>query len=165
MAKEGTVAPRERVNITYQPATGAAKEQIELPLKFLMLADLTGQPDARPVEERTPISVDKDNFGRVMAEQKLMVQAMVPNRLTDEAGAELGVSLQVRGLADLTPDGIANQVPALQQLLELRNALIALKGPLGNLPAFRRKIQSLLGDDQARKRLASELGRDQDERQ
>jgi type VI secretion system protein ImpB len=161
MAKEGTVAPRERVNITYQPATGTAKEQVELPLKFLLLADLTGQVDPRPVEERAPISVDKDNFGRVMAEQGLTVRAMVPNRLSDEAGDELAVSLQIRGLADLTPDGIAHQVPELQQLLELRSALIALKGPLGNLPSFRRKIQGLLADDQARKRLASELGRDQ----
>ena len=32
MAKEGTVAPRERVNITYRPATGDAKEDVEAPL-------------------------------------------------------------------------------------------------------------------------------------
>jgi type VI secretion system protein ImpB len=29
---------------------------------------------------------------------------------------------------------------------------------MGNIPAFRRKIQSLLADDDARKRLMSELG-------
>ncbi len=162
MAKEGTVAPKERVNITYRPATANAQEQIELPLKFLMLADFTGQPDARPVEERAPISVDKDNFARVLAEQRLHVEALVPNRLLDEPGAELGVSLDFRSLADFGPDGIASQVPALQQLLELRNALIALKGPIGNMPAFRRKIQQLLGDEQTRKQLASELGRNQD---
>ncbi len=144
MAKEGTVAPRERVNITYRPATANAQEQVELPLKFLMLADLTGQPDARPVEERTPISVDKDNFARVMAEQRLRVDATVPDRLQDEPGAELSVSLNIQALADFGPDGIASQVPALRKLLELRNALIALKGPLGNVPGFRRKLQGLL---------------------
>jgi type VI secretion system protein ImpB len=157
MAKEGTIAPRERVNITYQPATAGAQEQVELPLKFLLLADLTGQPDSRPVEERTPVSVDKDNFARVMAEQKLVVSASVANLLTSEPGGSLEVALQVRGLADLTPDGIAEQVPELQQLLELRRALIALKGPLGNVPGFRRKIQALLGDELTRKQLASEL--------
>lgn len=161
MAKEGTVAPKERVNITYQPATGGAQEQVELPLKFLLLADLIGAPDTRPVEERTPISVDKDNFARVMAEQKLTVRTSVPNRLSDEPGAELSIALHVRGLADLTPDGIAEQVPELQKLLELRRALIALKGPLGNVPSFRRKIQGLLADEHARKQLASELGRNE----
>ncbi|TFG58762.1 MAG: type VI secretion system contractile sheath small subunit, partial [Deltaproteobacteria bacterium] len=33
MAKEGTVAPKERVNIVYRPALGDAKEEVELPLK------------------------------------------------------------------------------------------------------------------------------------
>ncbi len=157
MAKEGSVAPKERVNITYKPATGDSREAVELPLKMLVLADLTGRTDERPVEERAPISVDRDNFGSVMAEQKLKVEATVPNRLS--AGSpELQVSLEIKGLADFTPDGIAAQVPELQNLLALRSALISLKGPMGNIPAFRRKIQSLLADDDARKRLMSELG-------
>lgn len=158
MSKEGSVAPKERVNITYKPATGDAQEQVELPLKILMLGDFSGRPDDRPVEERAPISIDKDNFAQVMAEQKLEVEATVPNRLTDEEGAELNVKLQIRGLSDFSPDGIASQVPELQALLELRQALIALKGPLGNVPAFRKKIQQLLEDPAARQRVMKELG-------
>jgi type VI secretion system protein ImpB len=42
--------------------------------------------------------------------------------------------------------------------MELRKALTALKGPLGNVPAFRRKIQSLLQDEATRQQLLSELG-------
>lgn len=37
MAKEGSVAPKERINITFKPATGNAQEEIELPLKLLVL--------------------------------------------------------------------------------------------------------------------------------
>ena len=37
MAKEGSVAPKERVNIVYRPATGDAKVEVELPLKLLIL--------------------------------------------------------------------------------------------------------------------------------
>ena len=158
MAKEGTVAPKERVNITYKPSTGDAKEGVELPFKMLVLADLTGRTDERAVEERAPISVDKDNFGRVMAEQKLSVKSSVPDRLSQDPNAELSIELSLRGLADFTPDGIAGQVPELQKLLALRSALIALKGPMGNIPAFRKKIQSLLSDEAARQRLMSELG-------
>ncbi len=158
MSKEGSVAPKERVNITYKPTTGDAKQEVELPFKMLMLGDFTGRPDERPLEERAAISVDKDNFAMVMAEQKLSVLATVPDRLSNEPGAELTVDLQVKGLADFTPDGIAAQIPELQKLLALRGALIALKGPLGNTPAFRKKIQSLLEDDDARGRLMKELG-------
>jgi type VI secretion system protein ImpB len=157
MAKEGTVAPKERVNIRYKPASSDLKEGLEIPLKLLVLADLTGRPDERPVEEREPISVDKDNFSRVMAEQKIRVMARVEDCLRPQSGAELSISLEVRSLSDLSPDGVAAQVPELQKLLALRSALIALKGPMGNIPAFRRKIQALLGDDGARKRLQSEL--------
>jgi type VI secretion system protein ImpB len=43
-------------------------------------------------------------------------------------------------------------------MLELRAALTALKGPLANIPAFRKKIQVLLGDAEARHKLIAELG-------
>ncbi len=69
MAKEGSVAPKERVNIVYKPATGDAQEEVELPLKMLMMGDYTNRPDPRPLEDRKPINVDKDNFSKVMAEQ------------------------------------------------------------------------------------------------
>lgn len=157
MSKEGSVAPKERVNITYKPATGDARESVELPLKMLVLAELTGRADDRAVEDRTPISIDRDTFASVMAEQKLRVETAVPSRLSAES-AELSISLDIRSMSDFGPDGIAAQVPELQNLLALRNALIALKGPMGNVPTFRRKIQGLLADDAARQRLMSELG-------
>jgi hypothetical protein len=62
MAREGSVAPKERVNIVYRPAIGDAKEDVELPLKIMMMGDYTQRPDERPLEDRKPVSVDKDNF-------------------------------------------------------------------------------------------------------
>lgn len=157
MAKEGSVAPKERVNITYQSAT-SGDAQVELPFKILMLGDYTGRPDDTPLEDRKPISVDKDNFNDVMRDQRLSVDANVPNTLSGEAGAEMSVHLAFRSLADFTPDGIVEQVPELRKLLELRAALSALKGPLGNIPAFRKRLQAILADPSARDRLLAELG-------
>ena len=37
MAKEGSVAPKERINVTFKPATGGAQEELELPLKLMVL--------------------------------------------------------------------------------------------------------------------------------
>jgi type VI secretion system protein ImpB len=158
MGKEGSVAPKERVNITYKPATGDAQEEVELPLKMLMMGDFTGRQDDRTVEERKPINVDKDNFGEVLAEQKLALDISVKDRLSGEDGAEMPVSLRFNNLKDFTPEGLVEQVPELRKLMELRNTLTALKGPLGNIPGFRKKIQSLLGDESSRDRLMKELG-------
>ncbi len=67
-------------------------------------------------------------------------------------------------MKDFSPEAIAKSVPELNSLLELREALVALKGPLGNVPAFRKKIASVLQDEEARKKLLDELsiGNDQD---
>ena len=45
MAKglDSAVAPKERINIVYQPPTGGRKEQIELPLKVMVLGDFHGR--------------------------------------------------------------------------------------------------------------------------
>lgn len=158
MAKEGSVAPKERVNIVYKPATGDAQEEVELPLKMLMMGDYTGRPDPRPLEDRKPINVDKDNFSKVMAEQKLSVNFAVPNRLSDNPGDEMNVNLRFRRLSDMEPEAIAQQVPELKKLLDLRAALTALKGPLGNEKAFRNKIQGILNDPGSRNRIINELG-------
>ncbi len=157
MSKEGSVAPKERVNIVYKSSTGKAQQEVELPEKILMIGDYTGRQDDRPMEERAPINVDKGNFNEVMAKQKLELTLSVPNKLTEEKGATMAVSLKLESLADFGPEGIVNQVPELKQLLELRAALNALKGPLGNVPAFRKKIQSLLADTEARAKLMAEL--------
>lgn len=161
--KEGSVAPKERVNITYKPATGNAKEEVELPLKLLMLGDYTMRPDPTPLEDRKPINVDKDNFQKVMAEQKLSLNMAVKDRLSEQEDNELNVNLKFRRLSDMEPAAIANQVPELKKLLELRAALTALKGPLGNEKAFRNKIQTILNDPAQRNRLINELGLKQGE--
>ena len=158
MAKEGSVAPQERVNITYKSSVGDAQEEVELPLKMLFMGDYTGRADPRPLEERKPINVDKDNFEQVLAEQDLGVTLGVPDKLSGEDGASLNVSLRFKRFRDFGPDSLVEQVPELKKLMELRTALTALKGPLGNVPAFRRKIQALLQDETTRKTLLEELG-------
>lgn len=158
--KEGSVAPKERVNITYKPATDGAAEDVELPLKILMLGDFTGRPDDRPVEERKPINVDKDNFDKVMAAQNLETSISVSNKLTDGDQGDLSLNLKFGTLKDFRPEGIVEQVPQLKELMELRNALTALKGPLvgGNVPEFKKKLVEALRDPDKRERLMRELG-------
>jgi len=163
MGKEGSVAPKERVNITYKPATGDQQEEVELPLRILMMGDYTGKPDDTPLEDRKRINVDKDNFNDVMAEHNLSLDINVDDKLSGDDGNEMAVSLKFKNLKDFTPEGIAEKVPELRQLMQLRNALTALKGPLGNIPKFRKKIQGLLGDEGARDKLMKELGMGDDE--
>lgn len=158
MAKEGTVAPRERVNIVYRPAIGDAKEEVELPLKMLVLGDFTFKPDDRRLEDREPINVDKDNFNEVLNAQNINVDITVPNKISGEPDEEINLKLKFDSIKDFGPEAIVKNTPELSQLLELRKALTALKGPLSNVPSFRKKIQELVKDDEAREQLLNELG-------
>ncbi|MFH1139982.1 MAG: type VI secretion system contractile sheath small subunit [Pseudomonadota bacterium] len=158
MPKEGSVAPKERVNIVYKPATGGAREDVELPLKLLVMGDFTLKQDDRTVEDRDPINVDKDNFGDVLKAQDLELKIGVPNKLADKPDEQLAVNLKFQGLKDFEPDQIVQRVPELAKLMELREALKALKGPLGNVPDFRKKLQQIISDDGTRERLLKELG-------
>lgn len=162
MSKEGSVAPKERVNIVYRPATGDAKEEVELPLKLMVLGDFTQREDDRSVEDREPISVDKNNFNDVMKGQGLGMTVSVPNKLVeDDPEAQMAVTLRFENINDFTPDAIVQQVPELARLLELRESLKALKGPLANVPEFRRKVQEMVSDEKARAALLSELNLDE----
>lgn len=157
MATEGSVAPKERVNITYKPATGDAHAEVELPLKLLILGDFTQRADDRSVEERAPINVDKDNYNDVLKAQNLSLDLSVPNRLEPDSDGNIPVNINFESLADFQPDSIVEKVPELRSIVQLRDALKALKGPLGNIPDFRKKLQELVQDEGARDRLLQEL--------
>ncbi len=129
MSRDGSVAPKERINIRYVPATGDAQEDVELPLSMMVVGDFSARSDETPIEDRTPINIDKDNFNEVLEGYAPNVKVNVDNRLSEEEGAQLGVDLTFKNMSDFSPEAIAKKVPELNSLLELREALVALKGP------------------------------------
>ena len=160
MGKDATVAPKERVNILYKTEIGGAQEEVELPLNILVMGEYNPNvpEDEKSLEDRKTVSVDKDNFNDVLEKQNLGLTASVPDKLSGEKDASLNVDIKFKNLNDFGPEAIVKQVPELRKLLELRSALTALKSPLGNVPAFRKKLQSLLGDEANRAKLMAELG-------
>lgn len=156
MPAEGSVAPKERVNIVYKTEAGGVQSEKELPFKMLVMGDFTQRPDSTPLEQRKPVNVTKDNFNEVLKAQKLKLQLGAKNTLSGEG--ELPVQLEFKSLNDFGPEAVAKQVPELSKMLELREALNALKGPLGNIPAFRKKIQAIIQDEKAREAILAELG-------
>lgn len=153
----GSVAPKERINISYRPATGGAKERVELPFKVLVMGQFTPEPDEVVLQDRVTTNINRSNFDDVMTGMNLKLDLTVPNRLQAD-GDDIAVSLNPNSLKDLEPDSIVQAIPELQKVLELREALKALKGPLGNTPKMRKTIQLMLEDKDSRKKLMQELG-------
>lgn len=155
---DGSVAPKERINISYKSDTGGASENVELPLKLLVLDDFTGKENDKVIEDRDPININKENFNDVVKSHNLSMSFSVPNKLEDNSSDDISVGLKINSMKDFDPGNIAQQIPELNSLLELRRALQALRGPLGNVPAFRKTIQAILENDDTRKQVMEELG-------
>ncbi len=158
----GSVAPKERINISYKSSTGGASEDVELPLKMLIVDDFTGKENDDIIEDREPININKDNFNDVIKSHNLSMNFSVPNKLQENSDEDINVDLKIDSMKDFSPAQIAEQIPELASLMELRRALQALKGPLGNVPAFRKTIQAILENDETRAQVMQELGLDKE---
>ena len=134
-------------------------EELELPLKLMMIGDYTLVQDEQKLEDRKAININKNNFNEVLENHDLGLTLQVPNRLRDNAtDDELAVNLQFKTMKDFDPASLVQQVPEMKALMELRDALVALKGPLGNVPSFRKAIEEVLTDQNAREKVLAELG-------
>lgn len=160
MAKKntGSVAPKERINISYKPATGSARESVELPFKVIVLGDFLCRQDDRIVEDREPVNVNKNNFDDVMNDAKLHLTLTVRNHLDQKNDSEIGVDIDVKSLKDMEPDSLMKAIPEMRRVYELRESLLALKGPLGNNPQMRRAIMAMVKDKDQRGKLIQEIG-------
>lgn len=160
MGNGNSVAPKERVNIVYKSAARGTREAEELPLKLLVLGDFTRSQVRRPLDECEPIRIDSNNFNEAMERQQVSLSLVVPNRLSDESGSALRVTIPIRTLDDFSADHIASSVPALKHLLEFRKSLRSLRKTMAENPELGRKIESCIKDEAMQKRLVRELRRE-----
>ncbi|AXX84622.1 type VI secretion system contractile sheath small subunit [Aliarcobacter skirrowii] len=150
-------SPKERINVTYKPATGDVSEDVEIPFKLVVLGDFNPNEEKSLIEDKKAIKIDKNNFNEVLKAQNIKLEFDVANKISEEEGDSLDVKLNVGHIADFSPEKIVDNVPELKKLMELRQALVSLKGPLGNVPAFRKAIEDAVADEEQRKKLLNEL--------
>ncbi|EAJ1869223.1 type VI secretion system contractile sheath small subunit, partial [Campylobacter jejuni] len=130
-------------------------EDVELPLKLMVMANLKGKNET-PLEEREILQINKINFDQVMRKLNITTSFSVKNTLGTGA-EELDVKLNIASMKDFSPDSLAKQIPELNKLLQLREALMALKGPMGNIPDFRKAVLEALKNEKTKEKLLLEI--------
>jgi type VI secretion system protein ImpB len=167
MSREGSVAPKERVNIVYKADTNGLKEEIELPLKVMIVGEFTTTLDETRLEEKKTIDLNKNNFNDVMKEQKLKLNTTVENKILEPEEGDEGISMELtldfEQIKDFEPDSIIQKVPELKKIYELRESLKALKGPLGNIPEFRKLLEKTIKDTESREKILKEINISEEE--
>jgi type VI secretion system protein ImpB len=150
---------RPRVQISYDVETNGAMQKIELPFVVGVLADLSGQPASplRPLKERKAVNIDRDNFNDVLAKSTPRVAMKVQNRLTGE-DTKLAVELKFQSIDDFDPARIAEQVPALKKLLEMRLELTQLLSKMEGNDKLDQLLADVLSNTDKAKELAAQMG-------
>jgi type VI secretion system protein ImpB len=146
------------VQITYDVYTGGALEKKHLPFVVGVLADLSGQrkEPLKPLKQRDFTMIDRDNFNEVMERAAPRVAVKVPNRLTED-GTQLAVELNFKEFDDFEPDRVAGQVPALRELLEIRQKLTELLARMEGNDQLEQLLGEVLTNTERAKALAQQL--------
>ena len=141
---------KPRVHLSFEVKTGDATAEVELPFVVGVLGDFAGDPDPkRPrkeLSERDFVSIGTDNFEEVLKRlsPKLKLQK-VANMLQND-GSEIEVDLTIKSMEDFTPAAIANQVPALKRLLDVRDQLRDLLSKADRSEQLEEALEKILSD-------------------
>ena len=137
--------PPARVNLFLEVQDGGAAKKKELPLRMMGLGDYTGREDNTPLEQRKPISLDKDNFEQVLKSLDVTAEVDVPDKLR-EGNEEAHVSLKFDSMKSFKPEEVARQVPELNKMLAMRNLLQDLRNRVVSTSEFRKQLEQLTAD-------------------
>ena len=79
------------------------------------------------------------------------------DKLSGEADSQMSVSVPFNHINDFKPEAVANNVPELKKLLELRDALRSTKAHFSKSD-FSKQLKKVIADDAQRQKLMDELG-------
>lgn len=134
----------QRVSIMYPNPGGGDQEEVEIPLRILVIGDFTGREDERTIAERKPLTIDKEKFDQVLAAHEILVDIVTHNTL-DEQGGSLNSRLTIHSLADLRPEAIIDQLteaPLISRVLANRRVL-ALESRRSSRSAQPRRLEAI----------------------
>jgi type VI secretion system protein ImpB len=152
--------PKSRLTLTYRTNVSGQPEDVLLPLRLLILGDLslgTSKDRAADLDQRGVRNLDGRNLDHIMADMGISVKATVANKIDPESGEELAIDLPIRAMKSFTPAEIAQHVPKIKALLLLKQTLIEMQGNIDNRKEFRNLLRAVAADDKAIGSLADEL--------
>lgn len=144
-----------RVQIAYDVEHYGSPTTIELPFVMGVMADLAGESETteakKPVGDRKFVETDAGRFNKFMEALSPRIKTRVANALPaaegQDAEEELFVDLSFKSMSDFAPDKIAQQVPALNELLKMRQQLEQLLSYMDGKVDAEKRIAQLLNNE------------------
>lgn len=148
--------PTSRITLTYRTNINGQEEEVDLPFRMLVLADLSlGSSKDRKVDldERKLRSVKPGGLDDVMKDMDMSVEFQVPDRTPGGAGNALPVKLPLQKMKSFHPDEFVQHVPKLKALLMMRTLLLEMQADIDNRKDLWRTLNELYANPEERKQL------------
>jgi type VI secretion system protein ImpB len=150
-----------RVQIDYKVETEGAEPILELPFVVGVFADLSAQAkDAKkPFKQRRFVPIDRDNFNDVMARSAPRLAMRVPNKVSGDGNELMNVELNFKTIQDFDPARVAEQVPVLAELLQMRRKLTELLSKMEGNDELEKLLADVLANTEKRQAVADALAK------
>src|SRR4051794_19272390 len=150
-----------RVRIDYKVETEGAEPVLELPFVVGVMADLSAMTDQekKPLKQRKFVPIDRDNFNDVMARAAPRVAFRAANKIGDNPDELLNVDLRFKSIEDFEPARIAEQVPVMNELLQMRKKLTELLGKMEGNDALEKLLGDVLGNTEKKQAIMDALAK------
>ncbi|AXA34585.1 type VI secretion system contractile sheath small subunit [Francisella adeliensis] len=138
--------PKSRVNITYEMEVNGVKKAKELPFKQLILADLsngTSKDREKNLGEREIHEVAGPNLNELMSKMNINYSASISNCIDSKQGV-LKVGFKIDSIKSFNPNKIAENIPELTNLIQLKKLLKEYESCIDNNRNFRNLVNRLL---------------------
>lgn len=152
--------PKSRITLTYRTAVNGEPEDVQLPLRLLMMGDFsngTSKDRQLDLDRRELRNLDGTNLDAVMGDMNMSIRLDVANRINPAASEEIPVELPITSMRSFEPAEVAKHIPKVKALLLLRKLLLEVQGNLDNRKEFRKMLRALAQDEQAVAKLMEEL--------
>lgn len=145
--------PKSRLTLRYRTEIHGQPEDIELPLRLLVLGDFSGgytkKTKEKALEEREVLSLNGKNTTAIMEKMQMCL------KVTD--GEEQEHTLPITSMDSFWPTHISENIDSLQHLLNGRKALKDVLSLINNSKKFRRAISELVIDREVIKNMKGKL--------
>src|SRR5690606_13346843 len=148
MARPTSPKIAQRVKVSILPSSDA-KESVELDYRLLIPGNFSkSEPGSLGMlkDRRLRTISRKGDFQKVLKDVNPKLNLTVPNKLSDDADAQMEVNLEFQDIKDFHPDEIVKKVEPLKQLLEARERLKQLKLTVLKDANLKKALEGVLKD-------------------
>jgi type VI secretion system protein ImpB len=153
--------PKSRLTLTYRTTVRGEPEDVTLPLRLLILGDLSGgtSKDRKlDLDQRQIRGLDGKNLDQVIGDMGMSLKLTVANKIdSDRGGGEMQVELPIKSMKSFSPAEVGTNVPKIKALLLLKKLLLEVQANLDNRKEFRKLLRALAQDKNAIEALSKEL--------